>query len=216
MTVMTILMDDWWGVSNSIALGVSVYVRWFVVRENNVSLDGKLVTVYAPRGLVMGGFLNKPVPVHRSLYTWTRMVGWGVFGIHVISLRQCDLATQILMVVVLIGSTWLVVRGFGCNDFEIGKTIRVQSVRDSFQLPDRRMWAYARLQPTFDEEDCLTNWNLLPRHVNTAWWEEYEMAKQALRRQSEKSPGVSPFLSKTNSQLSVSSRLSATKPAVEV
>jgi hypothetical protein len=37
--------------------------------------DGKLVTVYAPRGLVMGGFLKKPVPVQRSLYIWTRMVG---------------------------------------------------------------------------------------------------------------------------------------------
>jgi hypothetical protein len=152
MLSLTILMGDWWGVANSIALVVSVFVRWYLIREHNIGLnqscgsacysrtspnstrvkllvtldDGKMVTIYAPRGLVLSGFLKTPAPVHPSFYTWTRRVGWTLFGVHVISLGQCNLVTQLVTVALLVSSTWLVVHGFGCNESEVGDSIRVQ------------------------------------------------------------------------------------------
>ena len=114
----------------------------------------------------------------------------------------------------LIGSICLVISGFGCNEFEVGEAIKVQNVQDSFQLVDRRIWAFAGFQPTFDGDECLTNWNLLPRKANTAWWEEYDMVKQASRLQNEKFPDYSSALSKTISELS--SRLSVAQSPVEI
>ncbi|KAE8454443.1 hypothetical protein EG329_000065 [Mollisiaceae sp. DMI_Dod_QoI] len=241
MIVLTVLMGDWWGLANSIALAVSVLVRRILVRENNMGLDdsckracysktpqdttrvkllvtlddGKLVTIYAPRGLVMAGFLKAPTPVHRSLYTWTRRVGWLFFGVHVIALGQCNLATQIITVAVLIGSTWLVVRGVGCNESEVGNFIQVQRIPDILQVADRRIWAYAKLQPTFEEEDSLSDWHLLPRKVNTAWWEEYHVAKETLRLQNEKSSGISSVV-RSDSEISADSQSSTAKPPLEV
>lgn len=230
MLALTILMGDWWGVANSIALVVSVFVRWFLIRENNlglnqacenacytaqnstrvkllVSLDnGKMATIYAPRAVVQNGFLKAPVPVHQSLYTWTRRAGWLFFGVHVIALGQCNLVTQLLTVALLVSSTWLVVRGFGCNESEIAHSIRVQRIPSTCNKEtDRRMWAYAKLQPTAEEEDSLAVWNLLPRKVNTGWWKEYESAKQSMFL-SEKSSTFSTVTSRSNSELSTMSK----------
>ena len=241
MLALTILMGDWWGVANSIALVVSVFVRWYLVREHNLGLnqscssacysrtsqhstrvkllvtldDGKLVTIYAPRGLVLSGFLKRPAPVHPSIYTWTTRVGWTFFGVHVVALGQCNLVTQLITVALLVGCTWLVVHGFGCNESEIGDSIRVQRVPNGFPGEDRRMWAYAKLHPTFEEEESLADWNLLPRKVNTAWWKEYNIAKESLRLSSEKSSGVLSVTVRSDSELStMSSRFSgATSPA---
>ncbi|RDW87215.1 hypothetical protein BP5796_02909 [Coleophoma crateriformis] len=209
LLVLTTLIGDWWGISNSIALVVSVFVRWYLVQENNYGLDksceeacyrsntpqmtyrvkvlvtlddGKMVTIYAPRGLVIGGFLRKPKPVNRKYYTWTRRLGWFFFGIHAIALGQCSLVTQLVTVAILVSSTWLVVRRYGCNEFNIGSSISIQQIPRMSEEVDRRLWAYAKLQPTPDEEESLLDWNLLPRKVNKSWWTEYEHTKQSLRR----------------------------------
>lgn len=242
LIVLTVLMGDWWGVANSIALAVSVGVRWCLVRENINGLDnaceeacktntpgrstqvkllitledGKLVTIYAPHDLVMGGFLKRPIPVHGKLYTWTRRVGWIFFGTHVIALGQCNLITQLLTIVLLISSTWLVANGFGCDDSRIGRSIRVETILDNPQVEDRRMWAYAKLQPTSEEEESLINWHLLPRKINTAWWNEYNGAKEAIKLQRQRSFGSSHATIKIGPVLSASSEIPTAKLKYEV
>ncbi|CAG8971447.1 hypothetical protein HYALB_00002030 [Hymenoscyphus albidus] len=232
MLALTILMGDWWGVANSIALLVSVFVRWYLIRENNLGLNqtcqnacytsqqmtqvkvlvtldnGNLVTMYAPRGLVTNGFLKVPAPINPLFYTWTRRVGWLFFGVHVIQ-AQCNLVTQLLTVALLVGSTWLVVRGFGCDETEVGDSIRVRRVPNTFRgETDRRMWAYAKLRPTQEEEDSLSVWNLLPRKVNANWWKEYESTKQSMTL-SEKSSTFSMVTSRSDSGLSTMSATSS-------
>ncbi|KAL3422516.1 hypothetical protein PVAG01_06672 [Phlyctema vagabunda] len=206
MITLTILMGDWWGLSNSVAIAGSTVVRWFLVQQNIRGLsqqcvkacyengamnsldivkvlvtlnNGKMVTVYSPRGLLMAGFTKRPSPLDPNFYTWARRFGWLFFGLHVVALGQCNLVTQTFTVVLLVGSTWLVVRGFGANDSELGDYISVVKL-DNIRRDDRRMWAYAELQPTIEEEETLVTWNLLPRHVNKAWWEDYGRAKDAV------------------------------------
>lgn len=242
MLALTVLMGDWWGVANSIALVASVFVRWYLIREHNIGLnkscgnasytgnalrstvvkllvtldDGRMVTVFAPRGLVLSGFLKTPAPVHPLTYTWTRRAGWLFFGVHIIALGQCNLVTQILTVALLVASTWLVVRGFGCDESEIGDSIRVQKHQNDFTVADRRMWAYAKLQPTVEEEESLADWNLLPRKVNKAWWREYDNAKQSVRLPNEK-PGFLSVAVRSDSEYSTdSSRFSKVSSPVDV
>lgn len=44
---------------------------------------------------------------------------------------------------------------------------------------DRRQVAWARIQPTLQQEKMMTRWNLLPE--NTSWWEAYNKLKDELR-----------------------------------
>jgi hypothetical protein len=201
LTILTVLMGDYWGLANTLAMVFSVIVRWYLVRENIQGLDsssqhtlaspkmaqevtllitlpnGNMVTMYAPRGVVINCLTKKPEPLNPNFYRWVKRVGWLSFGIHVISLGQSNLISQICTVVLLVLSTWLTVHGFGCDENTLGDHTTIEIVDSLSKIGDRRMWAYARVQPTDAEEDSMCHWGLLPRRVNEAWWQEYAETK---------------------------------------
>jgi len=205
LIVFSTLMADWWGLANALSMGASVLIRWCLVQENTDGLDlatvnacfgpkaavleervkllitladGKMVTIYAPRGLVIEGFTKRITPPRRQLYMWAERAGWLFFGVHIISLGQSDLVSQLYTVLLLVLATWATVHGLGCNENEIGRHIEVEKVASFPEGSDRRQWAYVKLQPTETEEQSLTEWGLLPRKSNSAWWGEYKQSKE--------------------------------------
>jgi hypothetical protein len=59
---------------------------------------------------------------------------------------------------------------------------------------DRRQVAWARIQPTVQEETMMERWNLLPYKENTSWWEAYKKLKRELAATSDinRNPPVTP------------------------
>lgn len=227
LTALTILMGDYWGLANTLAMVFSVIVRWYLVRENVHSLDrmsihtstsakmaqevtlmitlpnGSMVTMYAPRGVVINCLTKKPEPENVNFYRWAKRVGWLAFGIHVIALGQSNLVSQICTVVLLVISTWLTVHGFGCDELILGAHTTIENIDAMSPIGDRRMWAYARVLPTEAEEDSMCHWGLLPRKVNETWWEEYARTKvQAREVVMEKKNTFSVSVSSTNTGIS--------------
>ncbi|RFU27164.1 hypothetical protein B7463_g9189, partial [Scytalidium lignicola] len=203
LIALSTLMGDWWGLCNAMSMCASIFIRWYLVKENIEGLDqaalsvfygssnmkegvkllitlsdGKMVTIYAPRGLIKEAFTKRICPPRRELYIWGKRFGWLFFGVHIITLGQSDLLSQLYTVTLLIISTWATVHGLGCNEMEIGNHISVENMTDFPEVPDRRQYAYVRLQPTENEEQALTDWGLLPRKMNSAWWDEYRQSKK--------------------------------------
>ncbi|KAI1441572.1 hypothetical protein F5Y02DRAFT_399168 [Annulohypoxylon stygium] len=208
---LAVAMGDWWGLANTISMAVSVIVRCCLVQENVNGLDkavldacyekggiqgssekvkllislddGRMVTMYAPRGLVLEGFTKRLTILQPRLYSYTRAFGWLVFGVHVISLGQAKLLNQIYAVVLLVLGTWATATGVGSNEYCITEHISAKRVENFPTRPDRRMWAYIRLDCDGVEEESLADWGLLPRKSNTKWWGNFKESKELWKSQ---------------------------------
>ncbi|KAI2624157.1 hypothetical protein GGR54DRAFT_595288 [Hypoxylon sp. NC1633] len=209
--VLAILMGDWWGLANAISMAVSVAIRCCLVQENVDALDravidacygrsgisgdsekvkllisladGRMVTMHAPRGLVLEGFTKRLTILRPRVYSCTQAIGWFVFGVHVLSLGQAELVNQIYAVALLVLSTWATAKGLGCNEYEITDHISAKRVDNYLIHPDKRMWAYIRLECNEVEEESLADWDLLPRKSNTKWWTTFKESKEQWKRQ---------------------------------
>jgi hypothetical protein len=201
LIAITLMIGDYWGFSNALAMAFSIFVRWYLVHENVKGLDqashghsgstfeddnvkvlitspnGNMVTLYVTRKVVLQCITRTLTPPHPIPYLWVRGLGWFSFGVHIISLGQSCLVSQIYTVVLLVGSTFLVVKGVGCDEEAVGYRTRLRRIVPKLQGPDRRMWAYAKLQPTKKEEERMLRWGLLPDRDNESWWREFEEAK---------------------------------------
>ena len=216
LLILTILTRDWWGLSNSIAIILSVMVRNILISENIAGIDnrvrvrsdvplqhfeevkvlitlpnGKVVTLYTPRGLAMDAFTRKPdSPGSHHLYAITRISGWLLFGIHVVALGQSYLLSQVYCVGLLAISTWLITLGVGCNEMEIGNYITVTRLTcPDFDVPDRRIWAYVSMNLSEEEQATLCDTGLVPRRSNESWWDEFEESTQLFRAGKKKERG---------------------------
>ena len=210
LIVLSTLMADWWGFANAISMVASVAIRWCLIQENTDGLDqttvnacygpsaqhleervkllvtsseGKMVTIYAPRGLVVRGFTRRISPPRHQLYLWAKRFGWLFFGVHIIALGQSDLVSQLCTVILLVVSTWATVQGLGSNESEIGNHIEIEAMKSFPEGPDRRLWAYVKLWPTETQEQSLIDWGLLPRKSNVAWWNKYQQSKDLWAKQ---------------------------------
>jgi hypothetical protein len=197
-------MADWWGFANAISMVASVAIRWCLVQENTDGLDhaavnacygpsaqhpeervkllvtlsdGKMITIYAPRGLVVHGVTRRISPPRHQLYLWAKRFGWLFFGVHIIALGQSGLVSQLYTVILLVVSTWATVQGLGSNESEIGNHIEIETMKSFPEGPDRRLCAYVKLWPIETQEQSLIDLGLLPRKLNFAWWNEYQQSK---------------------------------------
>jgi len=201
LLALSILMGDWFGLANACSMAASVLVRWTLVEENVDGLNiaavatmgkkgmrqrvkllitlanGRIVTIYAPRGLVIAGFTKRIEPVRKAVYQWGKRAGWFFFGVHITTLGQSDLVSQLYTVFLLVLSTWATVHGVGSEEGSIGEWIENEEVEEYQSCEPRRRTAYAKLRCTPEEEDSLMLWGLLPHKSNKAWWEEYEACK---------------------------------------
>ena len=205
LLALSVLTGDWFGLANTIALIVMVVVRCYMVEQNKGFLDkvagslsgpeaefikafcilsdGRAVTLFAPRGLVVEGFLTTPRPYQRLPYKTARALCWLAFGFHVVCIGQATLFIQILTVVGMISATVLCCMGWGCDEYDIGRLIRIHPV-SNHGLDDRRALAYARLGLSDGEEDSMLAWGLVPQRTNRQWWERYGEAKASVGSQS--------------------------------
>jgi len=197
LLALTVLVGDWFGFANTVALITSVFVRWYMIRQNRAYLDevvagisgpgaefvkvfclltdGKAVTLRAPRGLVLNGFLTTPRPFYKHGYKLCRAIGWVAFGVHVICIGQASLFIQIPTVVIMIIATVACVTGMGCDERHIGRRIHVHRVNEGFD--DKRSLAYARLDLSDEEENSMVAWGLFPQRSNKGWWHKYRGLK---------------------------------------
>ncbi|KAI1214587.1 uncharacterized protein F4807DRAFT_466182 [Annulohypoxylon truncatum] len=204
--VLVVAMGDWWGLANTISMIVSVVVRCCLVQENVDALDkavldacyersgiqggsekvkllisladGRMVTMYAPRGLVLEGFTKRLTILQPRLYSYTRALGWFVFGVHVLSLGQATFLNQIYAIALLVLSTWATAKGIGSNEYYITEHISAKRVENYPFCPDKRKWAYIRLGCNGVEEESLADWGLLPRKANTKWWRDFKESEE--------------------------------------
>jgi len=111
------------------------------------------------------------------VWNWGTRAGWLFFGIHIISLGQSDLVSQLYTVVLLVLSTWATVHGVGYAEGSIGDWIVNEKMSGYEGGEDRRQTAYVRLNCTLEQEESLMQWGLLPHKSNEGWWNEYEECK---------------------------------------
>ncbi|KAF3481847.1 uncharacterized protein GIQ15_04606 [Arthroderma uncinatum] len=205
LLVLTILMGDWFGLCNVVAMVVSVIVRWFLLLERRNGLDagakravskgresgdqdivkvlvalddGKLVSMSAPRGVVRQCFTRQADLLHPAAYKFARGAGWSSFAVHAIALGMSSLFTQIYTVVLMLSGTLLACYGVGCNEQHI--TPRIRAKQQNIDRDDKRMWAFVYMDMTRKEEAVMEHWSLLPRRSNQGWWTAYAKAKEKL------------------------------------
>ena len=171
INVVTVLMGDWWGLANAIALALSVCVRKVLLQaraqglRNNWNLQsnedwattevkclvltpaGHAITIFAPRGIITEVVLTEPKLRQKTAYTVTRMLGWTAFGCHVICLGMASLLNQILAVSTLIASTWLTGQGVGTDYSRVAGSLAIERY-DGDVLSETRSRVYKRMQLT--------------------------------------------------------------------
>ena len=188
------VMCDWWGIANALSLGITVLVRSELLRalRNGVDRqastaiaqsstvvktlcklqDGRLVTIYAPRGTVTGCLLTQPQPAHPQNYYAVRMIGWVVFFTHAVSINMAALPSQLLAIGILAVSTISTVVKIGSREELIGRKLVIR--RLDHHGPDKSMAAfYARLRLNKTEEEAMVAWRLMPQFSNEVWWKKY-------------------------------------------
>ena len=202
MTAIPILLGDWYGMTTMISIITSILVRAFLVTENRRALDelakevtprknsdvvktlcfladNKVITVYAPRNVIINCFLSTLRPKNPKSYSAVRALGWLSFAVFVVCIGQATLIFQLIAIVITLLTTILTARGTGSDWADVGGSLHVDQ---RHYLPGRRMETYARLHLSKLEEDTMTAWHLLPGRVNKAWWDEYNEYKDQLTK----------------------------------
>jgi hypothetical protein len=127
LLVITVLVGDWYGVGNAVAIIISVLTRVYLLSKRRhardeaavpkegkpnemkrlciIRSDGKMITCIVPKSVLLT-FVNQG-PVHRpKFYHCARWVCWLALGVHMCILGMCSLVTQIYTVLLLVLSTW--------------------------------------------------------------------------------------------------------------
>lgn len=191
--MMPAFMGDWWGFANSISMLVMTIIRELSLRLNRSALNlaavetgdglsqpvkvfltapnGKAVSVFASRGIVIHCLLTTPRTPYPRFYRGILMIGWLAFGCHIISLGKTTLFCQLPTVALLIGATILKVCQIGDDEHRIGSRLNLDLKVAERQ--DFRAAAYAHLQLSQKEEDSMVQWSMFPHRSNEFWWAKY-------------------------------------------
>jgi hypothetical protein len=130
LLVITVLVGDWYGVGNAVAIIISILTRVYLLsrrrhvrdkaakpEENKtdeqivkkrlfvIRSDGRLVTCLVPQSVLFTFVNQDPIPRHR-LYHCARWLCWVALGVQMCILGMCSLFTQIYTVLLLVLSTW--------------------------------------------------------------------------------------------------------------
>lgn len=124
-----------------------------------VQSDSKIVTMKMPGELIAppSVFIANPKPYYKARYDFARWVGWLAFAVHVVTLGQAVLSTQLYSVALLVIPTILFILRVGCDDSTFVLDIR-ESVR-----------TYIRGEPTVKEIADDVSDIELPIEKTTCW-----------------------------------------------
>lgn len=194
-TLLSCLVGDWYGFASAFSINVSIFVRWYLVTQNRQAIDrgaveetaeksservktlcvladNKIVTVFAPRNVVVNCFLTTPRPLHPRIYSVVRGLGWLSFAVFVVSIGQAALFFQLVIVVLTLIATLVTVSGIGNDRMAVGNRLSI-SRREHSKSSERRIETYCRLDLSQSEEDTMVDWALVPQRKNVDWWKEY-------------------------------------------
>jgi hypothetical protein len=107
--------------------------------------DSRLVTMFIPEHLLRPIFVTDIMPSSMWLYLLVQWVGWVAFSVHIVTIGMAQLATQIYVVMIMVGSTILICYGIGCDDSRVYKWWRERSVNTTQPYA---FWAGKRLKAT--------------------------------------------------------------------
>ncbi|KAL8939166.1 MAG: hypothetical protein Q9211_002860 [Gyalolechia sp. 1 TL-2023] len=202
LVALTVLQGDWWGMANAMSMVVSVLVRAHALKQNRAGLDlaaskgshasngtgskflvvladSRMISMYAPSGLVQACFVQKPQPQDPRRYHTVRMIGWASFAVQAVSLGMSGLVTQIITVSLMVSATVLMHFRVGCNDTIIGTGL---TAKLEAQGHGRRQDIYVSLQLNEHEEESMLQWSLMPHKTPASasirWWREYAEKKK--------------------------------------
>ena len=218
ITLVPFLLGDWYGFVSALCIDTSIFVRWYLVRQNRQALDhaattedtrrnpelvktlcflrdNKVVTVWAPRNVVINCFLSTPRPPCYEIYSSVRVLGWLSFSGFVVTIGQATLIVQMIIVALTLIATVLTARGTGSDLTEVGDSLR-SSRAERHNPSGRRIETYSALDLSPEEEDTMVDWHLVPQRKNKQWWEEY----RTLRLQAEVEKPCCKVVSETSDE----------------
>ena len=157
--------------------------------------DATAIIMKTPEHLIKSCFVVTPTPPNPGRYWLARAAGWIFFLIHIISIGQSVLISQMVTIALLVVPTVAMValpekwrRNLGCNEQLIGKRLTAQKKPTKAKKPPqveegpRRVHLYAMCQLTRKEEESMLHWSTMPHASNSKWWEGYRREKQDYAR----------------------------------
>jgi hypothetical protein len=165
LLILAVLSGDWYALTNALSILIAILCRAIIVGENHEAVNaatiatrdqewarqymktilkipnGRIVTMYAPRGIITNVLLTIPQPPRARLYLLVRRLAWLGFGVHVISIGMSALVNQILVVAVLLVSTVLVASRVCCDETSIGSELGIKRF-DEIEGKESRSRAY--------------------------------------------------------------------------
>ena len=198
-TLVPFLLGDWYGLASALCIDTSIFVRWYLVKQNREALDhaattednrrnsakvktlcflrdNKVVTVWAPRNVVINCFLSALKPRRHRLYSSVRVLGWLMFAGFVVTIGQATLIVQLIIVGLTLLSTILTARGTSSDVDYAGSNLKTLR-KERHNPTGRRIGIYSALNLTQEEENTLVQWNVVPQRTNTKWWDEYRKVR---------------------------------------
>lgn len=193
-----VLLKDWYGFAASVSLVMTIVARAYILQSLRSSIDrcvlkadkqmdlvklfltlpsGKAVIIHTTRGIATEILLTEPQPKLIYLYRFFQWVDWISLGVLVVTLGSASLPLQIILIGIVLISTFVVVQRFGCDERHVGRRLVISS-RTSVQQEDRRSSAYLNLNLSMEEEMAMISWHLIPMKYNTFWWNRYENEKR--------------------------------------
>lgn len=210
-TLLSCLMGDWYGLASAIGINVSIFVRWYLVTQNRQAIDraateetakepfecvktfcvladNRVVTVFAPRNVVVNCFLTSPRPSRPRIYSVVRGLGWLSFAVFVVSIGQATLFFQLVIVALTVIASIITVSGSGTKIMAIGNTLSISRMEHS-KFSGRRIETYCLLDLSQTEEETMIDWALVPKRHNIDWWKEYHTLRARIRPEKSCSKG---------------------------
>lgn len=146
--------------------------------------DASPLIMKTPEHLIKACFVSTPTPLHPGRYLFARAAGWVFFLVHIISLGQSVLVSQMVTIVLLVIPTVALValpedwrkRYLGCDEELIAKKLRAHKVPTKAN-GSRRVHLYAMCQLTRKEEESMLHWSTMPHSSNVKWWDGYRKEK---------------------------------------
>ncbi|CAG7919583.1 unnamed protein product [Penicillium olsonii] len=137
LLIASILARDFYGTANASAIVISILARSCILHANRAAIDrdvlkakapkgpekliiitpdANVITMFIPNELIIRVFTRNSRTQPSWLYNTLRWISWIAFGVHVTTLGMASLVNQIYSIGLILVSSILVWKGFGCED----------------------------------------------------------------------------------------------------
>jgi hypothetical protein len=121
--------------------------------------------------------LTSPKPGKSWLHFGLRFLGWSVYAAHVVLLGMTALASQVMVVFVLVVASMLLSGQIGAEKGGscIGSRLAITAEKRSERMSHKDVCI--RLRLTREQEELFISWGLMPASTYKEWWDDYDRIK---------------------------------------